>query len=951
MALFPLHLSSSSILSHYPSHSSISLPVFQTRKSSSTAIFNSHRVEIPTSHPTTEPENKQYPERKIASNAIKIKKKKLRPSFHDQTRERWSTKIASQRTKLPWQKQREGSKVEEYEDEQDEDEDEEEEEGAVGVGGEKRDSVSEPPPSILNSTTPLDSAKGQNRWVGKPVSFPFQNLKISAPWAHGSKHRDTLLGSQDKLSASGKTRERRVEKRLEIHVQDKETAVENMIESLNDSLIGGDVDFEEEEDSTANGDDGDFTSSIVKKLKEFGGDAKCSSLNEKRPGFNGIVPSFPDPPRSSSEKQSGNCNDSNGTLMGLLNNGDSTQLPWEREKWRRNNTELAEKTIPEPELRRLRNIALRMKERMTVRAAGITQEVVDKIKEKWKEVEVVKFKFEGPPTLNMKRTHTVLERRTGGLVIWRSGSSLVLYRGMAYKLPCVQSYAKHSQANHDDALNLKESNSDAITEDGSNASSMPAFEDPYNEFTDITDINNLLDELGPRFFDWSGYDPMPVDADLLPGVVPGYKPPFRFLPYGIRPCLHNKEMTTLRRLARTVPPHFALGRNRQHQGLAKAMVKLWEKSAIAKIAIKRGVLNTCNDRMAEEIKNLTGGTLISRNKDYIVFYRGNDFLSPAMKAALLERQKLAKLQQDEEEQARMKASDSLVLEAKTAIGPFVAGTLAETMEARSRWGHQPSSKEIEKMKRDAALAKHASLVRYLEKKLASAEEKVRKAEKALQKVHAFLEPAELPTDLETVTDEERFLFRKIGLSMKPYLLLGRRGVFDGTVENMHLHWKYKELVKILVKGKSFPQVKHVAINLEAESGGVLISLDKTSKGYAIIVYRGKNYQRPQTMRPKNLLTKRQALARSIELQRREALKHHISDLRERIEMLKSELEQMEVSRDTDDGDLYSQLANAYASDDDLVEEGEEAYLKTYDSGDESDNSASEESASEIECSN
>lgn len=91
-----------------------------------------------------------------------------------------------------------------------------------------------------------------------------------------------------------------------------------------------------------------------------------------------------------------------------------------------------------------------------------------------------------------------------------------------------------------------------------------------------------------------------------------------------------------------------------------------------------------------------------------------------MKEALLERQKLAKLQQDEEEQARMKASESLVSKAKTARGPsFVAGTLAETMEARSRWGHQPSSEEIEKMKRDATLAKHASLVRYLEKKLAS----------------------------------------------------------------------------------------------------------------------------------------------------------------------------------------------------------------------------------------
>ena len=51
--------------------------------------------------------------------------------------------------------------------------------------------------------------------------------------------------------------------------------------------------------------------------------------------------------------------------------------------------------------------------------------------------------------------------------------------------------------------------------------------------------------------------------------------------------------------------------------------------------------------------------------------------------------------------------------------------------------------------------------------------KVKKAEKALQKVQEYLEPADLPTDLETINDEERFLFRKIGLSMKPYLLLGK----------------------------------------------------------------------------------------------------------------------------------------------------------------------------------
>lgn len=54
---------------------------------------------------------------------------------------------------------------------------------------------------------------------------------------------------------------------------------------------------------------------------------------------------------------------------------------------------------------------------------------------------------------------------------------------------------------------------------------------------------------------------------------------------------------------------------------------------------------------------------------------------------------------------------------------------------------------------------------------------MRKANKALAKVQKHLEPADLPTDLETLSDEERILFRKIGLSMKPYLLLGKNEYF------------------------------------------------------------------------------------------------------------------------------------------------------------------------------
>lgn len=44
------------------------------------------------------------------------------------------------------------------------------------------------------------------------------------------------------------------------------------------------------------------------------------------------------------------------------------------------------------------------------------------------------------------------------------------------------------------------------------------------------------------------------------------------------------------------------GRSRQQQGLAAAMVKLWERSSIAKISLKRGVQLTTSERMAEDLK-------------------------------------------------------------------------------------------------------------------------------------------------------------------------------------------------------------------------------------------------------------------------------------------------------------------------------------------------------------
>ena len=86
---------------------------------------------------------------------------------------------------------------------------------------------------------------------------------------------------------------------------------------------------------------------------------------------------------------------------------------------------------------------------------------------------------------------------------------------------------------------------------------------------------------------------------------------------------------------------------------------------------------------------------------------------------------------------------------------------------------------------------------------------------------------------------------------------------------MHLHWKYRELIKIICKEKTIESVHQIAQTLEAESGGILVAVERVSKGYAIIVYRGKNYERPACIRPRTLLNKKAAMKRSLEAQRRE----------------------------------------------------------------------------------
>lgn len=599
---------------------------------------------------------------------------------------------------------------------------------------------------------------------------------------------------------------------------------------------------------------------------------------------------------------------------------DDVALPWEKEeelseeeevkglrKARRSKApSLAELTIEDEELRRLRRLGMFLRERISVPKAGITQAVLEKIHDKWRKEELVRLKFHEVLAHDMKTAHEIVERRTGGLVLWRSGSVMVVYRGSNYKGP-----SKSEPAGREgDALFIPDVSSaeTPVTRSGNGVTSAPdkteqalKSPEPLQKMTEEeAEFNSLLDDLGPRFVEYWGTGVLPVDADLLPKTIPGYKTPFRLLPTGMRSRLTNAEMTNLRKLAKSIPCHFALGRNRNHQGLASAILKVWEKSSVAKIAVKRGIQNTNNKIMAEELKALTGGVLLLRNKYYIVIYRGKDFIPTSVAAALAERQELTKQVQDVEEKVRIKAIDAASAGAEE--GQALAGTLAEFYEAQARWGREISAEERESMIEEDSKAKIARRAKRIEHKLGVAQAKKLRAERLLSKIESAMLPSGPDYDQETITDEERVMFRRVGLRMKAYLPLGIRGVFDGVIENMHLHWKHRELVKLISKQKTLAFVEDSARLLEYESGGILVAIERVPKGYALIYYRGKNYRRPITLRPRNLLTKAKALKRSVAMQRHEALSQHIAELERTIEQMRSEIG---VSEDVDSESTWS----------------------------------------------
>lgn len=178
--------------------------------------------------------------------------------------------------------------------------------------------------------------------------------------------------------------------------------------------------------------------------------------------------------------------------------------------------------------------------------------------------------------------------KTGGMVVWSKTNALVVYRGCNYplglklssKIPVDSSYCSETSLPKQSPGKLEKDTDFLLGEryesgldhsinddDGEWEEASSSFFIHHENFQPMSgslyerETDRLLDDLGPRFIDWWMHKPLPVDADMLPEVVPGYMPPFRRCPPFTKPKLMDAELLYLRRLAHPLPTHFVLGIN------------------------------------------------------------------------------------------------------------------------------------------------------------------------------------------------------------------------------------------------------------------------------------------------------------------------------------------------------------------------------------------------------
>eukprot|EP00250_Pteridium_aquilinum_P004200 c14427_g1_i1 orf=651-2447(-) len=139
-------------------------------------------------------------------------------------------------------------------------------------------------------------------------------------------------------------------------------------------------------------------------------------------------------------------------------------------------------------------------------------------------------------------------------------------------------------------------------------------------------------------------------------------------------------------------------------------------------------------------------------------------------------------------------------------------------------------------------------------------------------------------DPELITPEQLQALKKIGYKNRNYVPVGRRGVYGGVVQNMHMHWKFHETVQVDCHIFKREDIRSIARQLAVLSGGIVIDIHQST---TIIMYRGRNYKQPKTeMIPPNTLTKRKALFKSKFLQALEGLETNIREIEAELQVVR-----------------------------------------------------------------
>ncbi|KAF7819125.1 putative CRM domain-containing protein [Senna tora] len=193
------------------------------------------------------------------------------------------------------------------------------------------------------------------------------------------------------------------------------------------------------------------------------------------------------------------------------------------------------------------------------------------------------------------------------------------------------------------------------------------------------------------------------------------------------------------------------------------------------------------------------------------------------------------------------------------------------------------------------------------KKLKGKRAVARKKEERLLEALKKIEPAEsLETthDPEILTPEEHFFFLKMGLKCKNYVPVGRRGIYQGVILNMHLHWKKHQTLKVVVKTFSAEEVKEIAAELARLTGGIVLDIHEEN---TIIMYRGKNYSQPPTeiMSPRVTLSRKKVMVSSVQFLALDkskykdglrAVRRYIPRLEQELELLRAQLKSKAESK-------------------------------------------------------